>query len=119
MSLRFKLDENLPADAKALLANAGHDAHSLVDERLGGSADPRVYEASQSEDRVLITLDLDFSDIRLYPPANHRGIWVLRPPSQSIERILNLLRGALTLVGREPTDKRLWIVEPGNVRIRQ
>jgi hypothetical protein len=32
---------------------------------------------------VLVTFDLDFSDIRVYPPAGHHGIWVLRPRTKA------------------------------------
>ena len=119
MSARFKLDENLPRDARILLADAGHDAHSARDERLGGGPDARILEACLNEDRILVTLDLDFASIRAYPPSSHRGIWVLRPVTQSIENILAVLRGALALLVKEPTDKRLWIVEPTRVRIRE
>ncbi len=88
MVVRFKLDENLPRDAAALLRDAGHDVQTVLDERLGGNPDPGVLEACRTENRVLITFDLDFSDIRLYPPAGHSGVWVLRPHTQSIDNTL-------------------------------
>jgi hypothetical protein len=47
---------------------------------------------------VLVTFDLDFSDIRLYPPSSHSGIWVLRPQTQSIANALALLRGTLVVL---------------------
>ena len=119
MSARFKLDENLPRDAEALLRKAGHDVRSVLDEQLGGNLDPRVFEASQAGNRILITFDLDFSDIRVYPPASHKGIWVLRPHTQSIDNTLALLRAALIVLQAEPTQGRLWIVEPDRVRIHE
>jgi len=119
MAARFKVDENLPREAQALLLNAGHDAQTVHDERLVGNPDTTILQVCLDEDRVLITLDLDFSDIRQYPPSTHRGIWVLRPESQSIANTVSVLRGALALVGDEPTAARLWIVEPGRVRIRE
>ena len=119
MPARFKLDENLPRDAEALLRKAGHDLHTVLDETLGGNPDPRVFDAAQAEDRILVTFDLDFSDIRVYPPASHKGIWVLRPHTQSIDNTLALLRAALRVLETEPTRGRLWIVEPEQVRIRE
>lgn len=119
MSSRFKLDENLPRDAKALLVDAGHDVHSVNDERLGGRADLTILDVCVSEDRVLVTLDLDFADIRLYPPSSHRGIWILRPETQSIQNALSALGGALTLLDKESTANRLWIVEASRIRIRE
>ncbi len=119
MAVRFKLDENLPRDAEVLLRGAGHDVQTVLEERLGGRADPKVLDACLTESRVLITLDLDFSDIRLYPPASHKGIWVLRPHTQSIDSMLTLLKGALGVLGTEQTESRLWVVEPGQIRIRE
>ena len=119
MPVRFKLDENLPRDAEALLRTAGHDVHTVFHEQLEGSADLRVFDASQAEDRIRVTFDLDFSDIRVYPPASHAGIWVLRPHTQSVENTLALLRSALLVLATEPTRGRLWIIEPERVRIRE
>jgi predicted nuclease of predicted toxin-antitoxin system len=119
MAVRFKPDENLPKDAGALLRDAGHDVETVLDERLGGNPDAKVLDACQTENRVLITLDLDFSDIRLYPPSSHNGIWILRPHTQSVENTLALLRGALALMPGELVQARLWIVEPDQVRIRE
>ena len=119
MPARFKLDENLPRDSEALLRKAGHDVHTVLDEQLGGKLDPRVFDASQAEDRILVSFDLDFSDIRVYPPASHKGIWVLRPHTQSIDNTLALLRAALRVLETESTQGRLWIIEPERVRIRE
>jgi predicted nuclease of predicted toxin-antitoxin system len=119
MAARFKLDENLPRDAETLLRTAGHDVRTALEEDLGGGRDPRVFEASQAEHRILVTFDLDFSDIRVYPPARHNGIWVLRPYTQSIDNTLALLRAALTVLQAERAEARLWIVEPGRVRVHE
>jgi len=111
MAVRFKLDENLPKDAGALLRDAGHDVETVLDERLGGNPDAKILDACQTEKRVLITLDLDVSDIRLYPPSSHNGVWILRPYTQSVENTLAVLRGALALMPGELVQARLWIVE--------
>lgn len=119
MPARFKPDENLPRDAEVMLRKAGHDVHTVSDEHLVGNPDIKVLDASRAEARILVTLDLDFSDIRLYPPASHKGIWVLRPRTQSIDNTLALLKGALVVLETEPTHGRLWIIEPERVRIRE
>lgn len=65
-----------------------------------------------------ITLDLDFADIRRYPPENYAGIIVLRPANQGISAVLRLMRRALPLLGQEPLTGALWIVDEQRVRIR-
>lgn len=118
MALRFKLDENIPGEAVALLQSAGHDVRTALEQQLGGSPDDRLFRACQDELRILVTLDQGFGDIRGYPPARHAGMWILRPAVQDIGSLLELLRHALSATAREPVSKRLWIVEPGQLRIR-
>ena len=76
--MRFKTDENLPLEAAQLLRRAGHDAITILDQQMGGDPDENVASACRREDRVLITLDLDFADLRTYPPESHPGVVVLR-----------------------------------------
>ena len=61
-----------------LLTSAGHDALTVYDERLVGERDEHILSVCQEEQRVLITLDLDFSDVRTYPPPKYHGLIVLR-----------------------------------------
>lgn len=119
MAGRFKLDENLPGAAESLLRDSGHDVETVLAEGLGGAPDAGVLGAARGEDRILVTLDLDFADIRLYPPSDFPGIWVLRPESQSIQNILDLLRGAMAVLETEPSERRLWVVESERVRIHE
>jgi hypothetical protein len=118
MSSRFKLDESVPGDAKALFRDAGHEVDTVLEERLGGEPDRKVFDACQTEDRILVTLDLDFADIRQYPPAEHAGVWIPRPKSQSIGDVLGLLRGGIALHASESSARRHWIIERDRVRIR-
>lgn len=53
MALRFKLDENIPGEAAALLQGAGHDARTALEQKLGGSRDDRLFRECQEEARVL------------------------------------------------------------------
>jgi predicted nuclease of predicted toxin-antitoxin system len=71
--VKFKIYENLPAEAAEILKSAGFDAHTVADEDLAGAHDETVAGASRSEDRILVTLDLDFANIRAYPPGEHAG----------------------------------------------
>ena len=76
--MKFKLDENLSPSLAAGFAAAGHDAHSVVQQSLGGQPDAIVIDVCRHEQRVLVTLDLDFANILAYPPAQFTGIVVLR-----------------------------------------
>lgn len=71
--MRFKLDENLSPTLASGFISAGHEAHSALEQALGGAADPRILEVCQLEGRALVTLDLDFANIQRYPPGRYSG----------------------------------------------
>ena len=75
MMLKFKVDENLPTEAAELLTGAGHDAVTVRDQRMAGQPDANVATVCQREDRVVVTLDLDFADIRAYPCRLFPSAW--------------------------------------------
>ena len=66
--MRIKLDENLPAILVDVLAEFGHDAETSPSEGLTGKKDEDIWQAAMMFGRFLITQDLDFSDIRRFPP---------------------------------------------------
>jgi predicted nuclease of predicted toxin-antitoxin system len=77
--LKLKIDENLPSECAAILRDGGFEADTVADERLTGAEDSTRAASSRVEGRVLITLDLDFANIRAYPPPEYAGIIILRP----------------------------------------
>lgn len=117
--MTFKTDENLPQDAAELLRSHGFDAETVQQENLAGAEDDVIADAIHRERRVLITLDLDFSDIRTYPPERYSGIIVLRPKAQDKIAILALLRRLLKALENNQPDQALWIVEPDRIRYRR
>lgn len=116
--MKFKIDQNLPIEAADLLAAAGHDAMTVYEQSLSGAPDDRIVDVCKLEERILITADLDLSDIRRYPPSQTPGYMVLRLPRQSKQALLDLLAKAIPMLAARPIDGRLWIVEPDRLRIR-
>ncbi|HEV8725933.1 MAG TPA: DUF5615 family PIN-like protein [Candidatus Binatia bacterium] len=80
--MKLKLDENIDARLAEVLrdADAGHDAVTVREQELHGSDDTDLYRLCISEERALITLDFDFSNVLRYPPDNTPGLIVLRGP---------------------------------------
>ena len=116
--MKFLVDENLPTEATELLRAAGHDAASVTDLHLGGSTDAVVAELARKAQQALITLDVDFANTQVYPPADYFGLIVLRLSAYGrrhvlavIQQIVPHLKDETLLVGK------LWIVEEGRVRM--
>jgi predicted nuclease of predicted toxin-antitoxin system len=116
--VRFKVDENLPIDVADLLISAGYDALTVFDQRLIGEADNRILEICRQEKRALITLDLDFSDVRSYPPQDYFGLIVLRLHRQDKAYVLERIRRIIPLFEQEKIEHYLWIVEENRIRVR-
>jgi predicted nuclease of predicted toxin-antitoxin system len=113
----FKIDENLPRDVGDLLRQHGYDTATVHEQAMVGSPDPHIAQVCKSESRALITLDLDFSNIRTYPPSEHPGIIVVRTPHHDKKTILALVSRVIPLLVKEPLRGALWIAEADRVRI--
>jgi predicted nuclease of predicted toxin-antitoxin system len=112
------MDENMPAEAAALFREAGHDVASVLEEGLGGKDDAEIFAVCRQEERSLVTLDLDFADIRTYPPAESPGIVIIRLQRQDTRNIQVALHRHLSVFENEPLPGQLWILEEERVRIR-
>ena len=103
--MKFKIDENLPVEIAHTLAEAGFEAYTVESEGLSGTDDFVVAERAASENRVLVTLDLDFGNIQTFPPHNHCGIIILRPHRQDKIARIALISKAGPLVKRANPGK--------------
>ena len=116
--MRYKLDENLPRDLAELFRDAGHDTLTVLDQRLGGATDSRLASLCASEDRAIVTLDKDFSDIRAYPPSRFAGLVVFRLQNHARDHVLRIGRRFLRAVQDTDLRGQLWIVEEARIRVR-
>ena len=116
--MKFKLDENIGRRGLDLLRRAGHDVVTVRDEGLAGAPDEEIFSVVVSESRALITLDYDFAQILRFPPHSSAGIVVLELEGRaSLEALLDRLRALLTNLDSHSVAGRLWIIEPGRVRM--
>lgn len=114
----FKMDENLHPDLGQFFRQYGHDAATVWDEGLRGASDSVILDRCRDEGRALLSFDLGFADIRVYPPDQYPGLIVLRFQKQSREQLLDMAPMVLDLLGREPLAGHLWIVDESSVRVR-
>lgn len=112
--MRLKIDENVHGDVAVALRTQGHDVTTVHDERLAGHPDADIARAIQSEHRCLVTSDLDFADVRRYPPSQFAGLVVLRLGAPTTRHQVD----CATRFFAETTDLagHLWIVEDARAR---
>lgn len=118
--MKFLIDANLPRSITALISSLGHEVEFARDIGLAAAPDSAIAARAQTTRAALLTRDLDFADVRSYPPEQYAGIVVLRLPDDAVaqdivrvvERFLSETAFTSQLAGR------LAIVEPDRVRFR-
>lgn len=114
-----KLDENLGRTHVAFLLDRGYEADRVHDQGLSGASDQAVWARVVAESRFLITLDLDFSDVRRYTPGRHPGILLIRPRNKSRSGVLEVLRRVLEEHPLEALRGCLAVADEETTRIRR
>lgn len=117
--MKIKLDENITTAAAALLIQAGHLVDTVADEGLTGATDSVVMESCRTEQRLLLTFDVGFGDVRAYPPGSHHGIVLLRLPDQRPDITLETLTRLLSQHALDDFDGALVVVSGDRVRVRR
>ena len=115
--MKIKLDENFDVRLAPLLSAAGHDVDTVYAEGLSGKDDDMIYSVCRDADRVILTLDMDFSNPLRFPPDDMAGMLVLRMPRPVLPLIRATLQSVLPMLATQPLRGKLWIVEPGRIRV--
>ena len=116
--MRLKLDENLPRHLAEDLAGLDHDVDTVGDENLVGADDGAVLEAATVAGRVLVTLDRGLGD-RALRSRGHRGVIVLRPPTQSASDVAATLVAFLAQSAPPDLDGAIAVIQASRMRIRR
>ncbi len=116
--MKFKLDENLPVELASDLAEAGHEARTVVQEGMAGIADSYLLETARREDRILMTLDKGIANIHTYRPGAFAGIVLFRPDSMGRGAVLRFVRDHLSKVLELELKGRLVVVTGRGIRWR-
>ena len=117
--MKFKIDENLPLELAEILNAEGHDASTIYWQNMGGEPDSNVALVCKEEERIIVTLDIGFADIRTYPPHEFPGIIVIRSKAQDKFTIIECFEHIVPLLKLQPLSQKLWIVEKDRLRIRE
>lgn len=79
----------------------------------------RSHVSLLQEGRLFVTLDLDFSDVREFPPGTHPGILLLRPRNKSRDAVANVLERIVAERALEDLKGCLVVADELHTRIRR
>jgi predicted nuclease of predicted toxin-antitoxin system len=117
--MKLFADECVYRNTVESLRSWGHDVETVQDVGLIGHEDEDLLAHAIAQERVLITIDLDFSNIRNYPPKDHRGVIVLRIRPRELKQVHLVLETLLQNTSQEELNQTLVIVDSKKYRIRR
>jgi predicted nuclease of predicted toxin-antitoxin system len=88
-------------------------------ELLTGHNDSSIVKAACHEDRLLLTQDLDFADVRTYKPVTHPGIILIRLRDSSRRRLIERMQQLLSSESIESWKKCFVVISDHKLRIRR
>jgi predicted nuclease of predicted toxin-antitoxin system len=71
------------------------------------------------EERLLVTQDLDFSDLRKFRPGSHAGLLLIRLQNPGRAALIGLLRSIFDRYDVESWEKFFVVVSETKIRIRR
>jgi predicted nuclease of predicted toxin-antitoxin system len=116
--MKLKLDENLSRHLKPVLTALGHDVLTAADENLLSRPDTESAHAAKDEQRMLLTLDIEFADLRKYPPGSHPGVILFRPLSLSPLSVNAFIADFIRRTDLDKLAVCVAVVDPSHVRVR-
>lgn len=117
MAVRFLSDENVYREIVDTIRAEGFDIITVGELGAAGASDEEVLELARKEERVLITFDRDFSDIR-YLPQHVPGVIVLRFHRLPIEKIARRILQALQNLPEKKLVHSLIVISSTSTRRR-
>jgi predicted nuclease of predicted toxin-antitoxin system len=118
--MRFFLDANMPRLAVGALTRLGHQVEFARDIGMANDSDEAISEHARTTESALVTRDLDFADVRNYPPERYFGVVVIRLPDDAtaadIASVLERFATNDNFTARLPG--KLAVLEQSRVRFR-
>ncbi|MEK7375907.1 MAG: DUF5615 family PIN-like protein [Candidatus Margulisiibacteriota bacterium] len=117
--VRFLSNENISPLTTEYVRSLGYDIKSVVDAGLRGATDDKIAAFAVSENRIIITFDLDYGAIYHRLSSGKLGVLVLRLRSQWHENVNKELRRFLA-IDKSKIEKlkgSLMILSEGRYRV--
>lgn len=116
--MKFLADMGISPKTVAFLRGLGYDAVHLQDQGLERLPDPDILEKVRNEERILLTHDLDFSELVTAGGAKLPTVITFRLRNMRPERVNGYLHEILTQHGDVLEQGVIVSVTEGQIRIR-
>jgi predicted nuclease of predicted toxin-antitoxin system len=117
--MRFLADMGVAARVVDWLRARGHDATHLREEKLHRLPDPEIFRKAASEERILLTFDLDFGEIVALSSAKKVSVVLFRLRNPRTAHVIDRLSSTLRETQPALESGAIVVVEESRVRMRR
>ncbi|MBI2449729.1 DUF5615 family PIN-like protein [Candidatus Pacearchaeota archaeon] len=114
--MRFLADENISNSLIKAIKNLGHDIKDIKEYKKNLS-DLEIVKIAYKEDRIILTHDKDFANLKNYPLVSHKGVILLRFSDQSPINVTEIFIKLLNSSIKDKFKNSLVIINEEEVRI--
>ncbi len=117
--MKFFLDANIPYSILGIFKELNLEAKHARDFGLSNAEDIEILKHSVQDNYILITKDLEFGNLKIFPIKPH-GLIILRLPHNfKANEMGNTLKGFLKSINLQDLKGSISIVKLGRYRIRK
>ena len=117
--MRFLIDMPLSPELAEWLREQGHDARHAAEAGLFRATDSEILERAHREQRIVVTVDLDYPRLLALAQAERQGLILLRGGDYSEREAKERLGRALEAIPAEELPNSIVVVEKGRIRRRR
>ncbi len=117
--MRFLCDMGVSMEVARWLRSLGHDVSHLCEEGLQRLPNGDIFTKAVSEDRVILTFDLDFGEIASMAGDRIQSVIVFRLRNTRSEHVIHRLAIALDRTIEVLPRRAIVVVEESRIRIRR
>jgi predicted nuclease of predicted toxin-antitoxin system len=117
--MKFLADMGISKKCVLWLRRKGYDVIHLSEQGLQRMTDKDIYQKAALEGRIILTIDLDFSNIAAFSKAKLPSVIIFRLSNESGENVINHLSPLIERYCKELTDGTIVSVEDKKARLRK
>ena len=118
--MKFFLDENLPLSLSEVFTESGFETEHAKTSGLRGATDKEIAKYALKQKKILVTKDLEFGSLLLYPQGSHYGLIVIRVPFNfKTDQIKRVVKNFISKTHAADLINTITIVEVGKYRSRK
>jgi predicted nuclease of predicted toxin-antitoxin system len=117
--MRFLCDMGISRKVAAWLRRQGHESSHLGDEGLARLPNGRIFAKAITENRVVLTCDLDFGEIAAMAERPLTSVVIFRLQNTRADHVIERLSAVLEKIGPDLEHGVIVTVEETRFRIRQ